>query len=204
MLCSALALVPAATLAQSTKGQKLTTKLISRAEATIRSISGAENQYKVTLAAYNTLMGGQTEGNHKAYKRLVKEVRRTEKALETLRTRVATMEISAQEYFADWEQNLATISSDQLKQRSQTRLDETKAQYAGILEVGQTAGDQFAPMLKSLHDQLSYLGQELNPTSIASLADKAEKLNVESQVFYEKIDATLQQASKYVQDIRAD
>ncbi len=204
MICSALALAPAATLAQSTQGQKLSDRLVSRAEATIRSISGAEDQYKVTLAAYNTLLEGKAEDNQKAYKGLVKEVGRTEKALENVRSRVAAMDTSAQEYFTDWEQSIAAISSDDLKQRSQTRLDETKKQYAAILEVGQTAGDHFAPMLKSLHDQISYLGQELNPSSLASLADKAEKLNADSLVFYEKIEATLQTAGEYVDGLRAD
>lgn len=200
----ALVLVSAATLAQSTKGQKLADRLILRAETTIQSISDAENQYKVTLAGYNTLLGGKADDNQRAYKGLVKEVGKTEKALETVRTRVAAMEVSAREYFDDWEASIVAIGSDELKERSQSRLEETKVQYAQILETAQTAGDQFAPMLKSIHDQLNYLAQELNPSSLASLADKAEKLNEESQVFYEKIDATLERASQYVQSIRPD
>lgn len=200
-ITSGILLGPGASFGQA-KGHKLTDKLIARAEATIQAISDAEAQYKATLEIYNSITGSNAEDNRKAYKQLVKGIGRTEKAVATARQRADEMQSSADEYFEEWSTSLSSISSEELQERSRARLEETREHYAKVIESGQKAREAFHPLVVSLKDQVNYLGQELNPASINSLADEAQKLNEQSAAFYESLEETLREASQYIQAIR--
>lgn len=80
----------------------------------------------------------------------------------------------ADKYFASWEKDLADFSSDDLKQKSQARLDKSKADYAALGDALGQAQKAFEPLMQNLNDQIPYLGRDLSPEAVADLKGEAE------------------------------
>ena len=58
----------------------------------------------------------------------------------------------------------------------------------GTLEAGRRAGADFDVFMGGLRDQITYLGYDLNPGGIASLAEDAERLNARADSMFARID----------------
>ena len=99
--------------------------------------------------------------------------------------------------------NLANISSEDLRKRSEERLNGTRERYNGILAAGDKARQVFNPFIASLKDQVVYLGHDLNPSALASLKPDADKLNKEGEVLFKKIDETVDEASGYITSLKS-
>ena len=98
--------------------------------------------------------------------------------------------------------NLANISSEDLRKRSEERLNGTRERYNGILAAGDKARQVFNPFIASLKDQVVYLGHDLNPSALASLEPDADKLNKEGEVLFKKIDETVDEVSGYITSLK--
>ncbi len=179
-------------------GVKQTEKLADKANDTVGSIRAAKLQIKDTLVAYNLLVGNKVEDPKKTYKDLQKGIEDTDKKVAEVDKKVAAMQKEADILFADWSSNLANISSEDLRKRSEERMNDTRDRYNGILAAGDKAGAVFNPFIASLKDQVVYLGHDLNPSALASLQPDADKLNKEAEVLFKKIDETVDEASGYI------
>ena len=201
-LVTGLVAVPAQNVWAQGPGVKQTEKLVSKANDTVGSIRAAKQQIKDTLVAYNLLVGNKVEDPKKTYKDLQKGIENTDKKVADVDQKVAAMQKEADLLFADWASNLASISSEELRKRSEERLNETRERYNGILAAGDKAGKVFNPFIASLKDQVVYLGHDLNPSALASLKPDADKLNKEAEVLFKKIDETVDEASGYITSLK--
>jgi chromosome segregation ATPase len=207
--------VPGVVQAQSS-GHKQTDKLINKSQSTITSIRSTKMQTEETLAGYNstkmqteeTLAGynaiieGKVPDNRKAYKKLSNDIQKCENQAEKVRANIDSMEMAADTYFSDWKNNLAAISDPDLRAKSEQRLKETMSNYEGILQAAEKAGAEFKPFLTSLHDQVTFLGHDLNPSAIADLTDEAAELNAQGKKVFKAVDGTVETASKYANSLK--
>ncbi len=183
-------------------GVKQTEKLVKKANDTVSSILAAKQQIKETLVAYNLLVENKVEEPKKTYKDLQKGIENTDKKVADIDKKVAAMQKEADILFGDWSSNLANISSEDLRKRSEERLNDTRERYNGILAAGEEAGKVFNPFIASLKDQVVYLGHDLNPSALASLKPDADKLNKEAEVLFKKIDETVNEANRYTTSLK--
>jgi septal ring factor EnvC (AmiA/AmiB activator) len=193
--------VPTVVQAQAS-GHKQTDKLIKKSESTIASIRSTKMQTEETLAGYNAIIEGKVPDNRKAYKKLNNDIQKCENQAEKVRANIDSMEIAADTYFSDWKNNLAAISDPDLRAKSEKRLNETMSNYDGILKAAEKAGAEFKPFLTSLHDQVTFLGHDLNPSAIADLTDEAAELNVQGKKVFKAVDGTITTASKYANSLK--
>lgn len=192
---------PSLVMAQAS-GHKQTDKLIGKSESTIAAIRSTKLQTQETLAGYNAIIDGKVPDNRKAYKQLTKDIQKTENQADKVRKNIENMELVADTYFADWKNNLAAISDPDLRAKSEQRLNETRANYDEILKAAQKAGSEFKPFITSLHDQVTFLGHDLNPAAISELKDEAEALNKQGSKVFEAVDGTIETASKYANSLK--
>jgi uncharacterized membrane-anchored protein YhcB (DUF1043 family) len=189
-------------LGHSQEGVKQTEKLLNKAEDTMKSITDARGQIQKTLDTYNTLVQGKAQDPKKAYKDLQKEMDRCDDRVADTRKRMDAMQGEADKYFTDWSSSLSGIGNTDLKKKSADRLNQTRAQYDGILKSAQSAGDAFKPFMGSLRDQIVFLGHDLNPSALKSLAGTASKLNTDAGGLFGKIDGAVGQAGSYITALR--
>jgi hypothetical protein len=187
--------------AQSATHKKID-KLVNRAHYVIGSLKGARLQIAATLDEYNSIIDGEATDPRAAYKKLGKEIKRSEKRADDVRVEVERMDQVATKFFGEWEESLADFSSDDLRAKSEERLRETMANYGEILAAGREAGEEFRPFVDQLKDQVVFLGNDLNPDGIAELQDEAKELNEQAANVFEAVDAITRRASDYATALR--
>jgi hypothetical protein len=63
---------------------------------------------------------------------------------------------------------------------------------------GQQAVELYGPFMKTLQDQITYLGSDLNASAVASLAPDAAKLKASADELYAAIDKTTAAANSNI------
>ncbi len=101
------------------------------------------------------------------------------------------MQIEADKYFADWTTSLDAMLNQDLRRRSEMRRDETKAGYDNIHQAAQKAAAEYDTFIGNFRDQLTFLGHDLNQSSISSLKEDAVKLNGEAAVLFNEADGSM-------------
>jgi hypothetical protein len=142
------------------------------------------------MAAYDTVLAPDTKDRRDAYKKLQKEMTNTEKKRAEIAERAKEMNTQADTVFTNWEGSTAGIQDPDLRKRSEERLGQTKTRFAEIRNTGQQASELYAPFLKSLQDQVTFLGNDLNTSAVAALAPDAAKLKAQAEELYAAVDKT--------------
>ena len=172
------------------QGVKQIQQLIKSANSGVESITEARLQIQKTMNAYNAVLAPDAKDRRDAYKKLQKEMETSEKKRAAVVTRSNEMNAEADKLFKSWEASTAAISSPDLRQRSEQRLTTAKQRFDEIRTNGQSAAALYPPFMKSLQDQVTFLGHDLNPAAVAALKPDAEKLHAQAQELYAAIDKT--------------
>ena len=142
--------------------------MIYRAQQTTSSIRATNLQVKKTLESYNYIVEGKAQDPRAEYKKLVKDIGKCGKSRDDVRVKAENMQKAADAFFMDWQESLAGYNSDEMRAKSEGRMAETQANYDKIFEAGTKAADDFDSFIAALDDQVRYLGNDLNPSAIAS------------------------------------
>ena len=188
--------------AQQDQGVKQVEALVKASGNTVQAISQTKLQLMKTMDVYNALMAEDAKDRKKLYRDLQKEMENTQKQRAEITTRAGAMGTEADTLFKSWETSAAAIESESLRKRSAERLKHTKESYAEIGTVGQKAARLYDPVMKTLADQVKYLGHDLNPQAVASLKPDAEKLNKKVQELGKAIDDTITTTNTKIAAIR--
>jgi hypothetical protein len=168
-LCVAIA-TPTAH-AQSKKSAKQAASLEKSGEASKAAVQDVLTSCSGLLAGYNSIIDGSAKDNQKAYKKLVGDLKSTEKKLDGANKQVASLGKEADKFFKAWEQDLASISSESLRSKSAARMEDAKKRYAELGEILTAAGNEFAPVMQNLNGKnvfLVHLNQHRRVISEAS------------------------------------
>ena len=104
-----------------------------------------------------------------AYDVYLESIEASEKQAEKMRKSIDGMRRSAERVFDSWAQNLESISSQDLRRRSQARLTETRERYQLIAAAAQPAQSTLDVLNQSLRDHAMFLAHDMNPTSVTEL-----------------------------------
>ena len=182
------------TQAQSKKSAKQAASLEKTGEASKAAVQDVLTSLNGLLTGYNSIINGEAKDTQKAYKALVGDVKKTEKELDSAKKKVASLGKEADKFFKAWEQDLQSISSESLRDKSAARMEAAKKRYAEIGEILTAASNEFAPVMQNLNDQILYLGRDLSPDAIADLKDEAETLNEQAATATAKVKEMLDKA----------
>jgi ElaB/YqjD/DUF883 family membrane-anchored ribosome-binding protein len=163
--------------AQSKKTAKEAENLEKSGEDAKEAVEEVVEHIAKMLEGYNAIIDGSAKNPQSSYKKLNGDLKGTEKLIGDADKKLAAMNKNAEKFFAAWEADLASFSSEDMKAKSQKRLDAGRERYASLGEVLGQAGAAFDPLVKNLTDQILYLGRDLSPEAIADLQDEAASLN---------------------------
>jgi hypothetical protein len=186
------------------QGVKEVQQLVKRANSTVNAINEAKMQLQKTMAAYDEVLAPDTKDRRGAYKKLQKEMANTEKKRAEIAQKSQEMNTQADTVFKSWEGSMANIQNADLRTRSEERLTQTKARYAEISTTGQKAAELYDPFMKSLQDQVTYLGSDLNASAVATLAPDAAKLKARADELYAAIDKTTAAANANIAALKPE
>jgi Protein of unknown function (DUF2959) len=101
---------------------------------------------------------------------------------------VASMRGQGKEYFAKWDEQLATIKNEDIKARSAERKNEVQTKFTDIKKTYEETAMAFKPFMAELKDVQSALSTDLTPGGVAALKGPAEKLNKDAVPLKASID----------------
>jgi len=183
-------------LAQSKKSAKEAENLSKAADNAKKSVGDVVDHLGKMLEGYNSIINGTAKNPQSAYKKLVGDLKSTEKMIQGAGKSLDAVNKDAQKYFAAWETDLESFTNEELKQKSQDRLNMSKEKYATLGEALGQASDAFVPLVQNLNDQILFLGRDLSPEAIADLQDEAEALNQQAQEVTDQVKALMESASE--------
>jgi chromosome segregation ATPase len=184
------------------EGVKQVEQLIKKSGSTVQAIAETKMQLQKTMDVYNALLSDDAKNMKSNYKKLQSEMESTEKKRGDIKLRADEMNSEATNLFKTWADSTAAIENTDLRKRSEERLAKTKASFAEIGTVGQKAVDIYGPLMKTLQDQVTYLGHDLNAQAIQSLKQDAAKVNEKAQALMKSIDDTISVTNKNINDLR--
>jgi DNA-binding ferritin-like protein len=190
--------------AQSKKSAKQTESLEKAGDSAQEAVQDVLNDLRNLLTGYNSIITGEAKDPQSAYKKLVNNLKGTEKSIDGAKKKLAALNKEADKFFKAWEQDLANISSDSVREKSANRMEVAKKRYAAIGETLTKAQAELAPVVQNLNDQILYLGRDLSPEAVADLQDEAEELNQQAKEVAAKVKEMLQSAEKAQDEVEAE
>jgi chromosome segregation ATPase len=185
-------------------GVKQINQLIKKANEGVASINDAKQQLQKTMDAYNAVLAPDVKDRQDAYKKLKKEMATAEKKRADVSSKSAEMNTEADKLFKGWQSSTAAIQSPDLRQRSEERLKKAQDRFGEIRQTGQNASSLYTPFMKTLQDQVTFLGHDLNPGAVASLKGDADKLNMQAKDLYSAIDKVTAAANSNITRLSAE
>ncbi|HVO09503.1 MAG TPA: DUF2959 family protein [Vicinamibacteria bacterium] len=200
---AAVALFGAATVRAQAQdeGVKAVEQLVKKARETVEAIANTKAQLGKTMEVYNTLMADTATDRKGLYKKLQQQMASTEERRAEIKVRADEASASAEGVFKSWADSAAAISDPALRKRSEDRITSTRASLAQVKAAGQKASDLYAPVMKTLQDQVTYLGHDLNASAITSLKPDAAKLNARVEELTKQLDDTISSANAAISAI---
>lgn len=155
----------------------------------------AAGKYKIeaTLSALNDLVNspqGDLVTKFKNYNDAVADLQST---AQNVKARVQDTRASGNEYFKAWDEQLALIKNEDLRNRSAERKTEVQKEFTDIKRVYAQTEMAFKPFLADLKDIQTALGTDLTTGGIASVKSTADKANQDAVALKISVDQLVTQ-----------
>lgn len=142
---------------------------------------------------------GFTGDAKEAYSHILEKIDLSEKQSRKLKDSVEPMREAAESIFRQWTTDLQAFGNARMRQRSQTRLDETQSRYQAVFSSAQSALIAYDAYNADLRDLALFLGHDLNASAVAELAGDIVGLKEQMHAVGVRMDAVATAARAYVE-----
>ncbi len=161
----------------------------------------AGEQFKDALTKLQAMYrfdGGKLEA---AYRELEGDYTKSAELAESVRKRIKDVESVAGDLFAEWERELAEITTPALQAASRRQLLETRTRYDGMMVALRKAEQSMHPVLTQLKDHVLFLKHNLNAQAIASLKGEAASIQTEITRLITDMNASIAKADEFIKTL---
>lgn len=155
-------------------GDTAADKLSSLAE----HLERARGQVASTMTALNAMTKPDADLK-KTYGDFKKEVASLQKLADDARARAEKMKAAVETHNTLWEQELQTMTNEDLKAQSAERRAAVMTQFGEIRTAFTQVSESFKPFNANLLDLVTYLGTDLSPSGISAASQTINSLKVQ-------------------------
>jgi hypothetical protein len=177
--------------------------LTDRVEESRKAQSEAEEQFQSAYDRFKEVTrydGGDLE---KIYRRLSRELERSEARALEVRERIASVNIVAGDLFKEWERELKEISNSDLRRQSAARLESTEARYQSMDSAMRRAESKMDPVLQAFQDRILFLKHNLNAAAIASLETTVTSIESDVEVLLGELRNSIREADEFLSAMKS-
>lgn len=201
-LATALYAFPGTAAAQG-RTQKISKKLVSRAEDMVKELDKTRSQVVKTVDKYNAIFAKRSvKDRQKAYKDLNKEIKKSEDRVKDARKRSDSMHKEAEKFFNEWFKGLAKVNDSELRALSQANMTENRDRYYEIIDTGLKAANMYGTFAADLKNQVSYLELDMSDTAMSKLMPSQAKTATTATELYQAVDAMVKTTKGYVASMK--
>jgi hypothetical protein len=191
------ALVLAGCASGATEGQKQIDSLTKAINKLGASIEKGKAELEAMLTAYDQVINNQDGDLLTPFKTFHAGLEKVEKQVADIQKKGTEAEVAADAFFAEWEATLQKFQSEDMKKRSQERMEKTRARFQEIDKASDEARAAYDPLMATLKDHDLYLSNDLNQESVKSLSKDAEDIKMNADTLFKMIDGVLDFIEKY-------
>ena len=154
--------------------------LVDRVEEARDSQEEAKVQFSSALEQFSALLNFDGGDLQRTYDTLEAEFEESESRANTVSDRIRAVESVSSDLFAEWEDELALYTNQDLRRASENSLRETRVRYQQLITAMHSAESKMEPVINAFRDQVLFLKHNLNSRAIASL--RSELVTIEDDI----------------------
>jgi hypothetical protein len=158
------------------KGSATATALQSSADA----VAQTSTKVNDVLAALNNLTFKSQGDLRNQYDAFVSAAKNLDKSTDSLDSKVIQVRNAAASYTESWSNQLAAITSPELRQRSSDRMNEVTAKLKDVDASYEGVKNSFKPFTSDVKDIQTYLGTDLTAGGLNAIKDIVSKTKVDA------------------------
>ena len=170
--------------------------LQSRVEAGRKDQKEAKEQFQNALEAFQAATGFQGGKLEDTYKKLNSELERSESRAKDVSESIASIDQVARDLFREWDKEIASMRSRDLRLKSGQIRQETERRYRVLLRKMRESERRMQPVLAAYRDQVLFLKHNLN--AITSLKSNAAKIDSDVAVLVKDIEASIAESDAFI------
>lgn len=161
----------------------------------------AAEQFKDALAQLKELTGFKGGHLEKIYDRLNGEYKQSEAKANAVTDRIRKVEQVAADLFKEWEQEIGSIQSSNLRSSSRAKLAETKAKYNSLHSAMLRAERSMQPVLTQFRDHVLYLKHNLNAQAIGALKGEVGSIEGDVTALLKEMNRAIAEADAFIKTL---
>ncbi len=172
--------------------------LVDRVQAARQAQEQAKDQFVSAYDRFTALVnvkGGDLEKN---YKKLRRDLDRSEKATREIDDRIAAVEEVAGALFDEWKKELGEYTNPDLRKRSEQNLAFTRRRYAIMIDKMKKARARIDPVLFVMQDYTLFLKHNLNAKALASLKGEAGSVEAKVDTLVREMEQAIAEADRFI------
>lgn len=172
--------------------------LVKRVIAAKNGQVEAKEQFQSSLEKLSALVNFQGGSLEKKYLETKSEYELSEKKANNVAKKIDAIENVAEALFDEWEKEIEQYSNQSLRQKSRTKLSQTKNKYQPLIIAMRRAEKKMDPVLDTLKDQMLYLKHNLNAEAVASIKDELTIIRADINSLINDMNISISEAEKFI------
>jgi len=174
--------------------------LLSRVERVHVDSMIAKDKSRAAVGMLQSMASSEFGGDPiAAYTQFVDALDQSTKQADKCRSNLGPMKKAAEQVFAQWAADLESFGNLQMRQRSQARLEETRARYQGVLAAAESAQLAYDALNGDLRDHSLFLGHDFNAAAVAEIGEEVTALAQRNRDLEKRLDTCVAAAQSYVE-----
>lgn len=176
--------------------------LVDRVEDARDSQTETREQLVSAYEELSSLIGYEGGELEEKYKRLSKQVERSQESTEELDDHLDDIDRVSEDLFDEWQSELELYSSATLRAEQEKKLALARKQFAMMRKRMQTARDRVDPVMAVLNDNVLFLKHSLNAQALAALRGQASVLEGQVDVLIRDMQIAIEEADAFIKRMR--
>nr|MBX2851328.1 DUF2959 domain-containing protein [Phycisphaeraceae bacterium] len=204
LLCTLAACKAAYYSTMETLGYEKRDILVDRVEDARDEQEQAKAQFTSALDQFKAVIDFEGDDLEAMYKELDAGYKKSKRAASDVGDKIDSVGSVAQALFEEWEEELNSYNSEELRAISAKRLDETRSRYEQLIGAMERAEATIPPVLSSMQDQVLFLKHNLNAQAIASIQGTAEGIQNDIQSLISEMQKSIDEANAFINQMGGD
>lgn len=148
-----------------------------------------------------SFQGGKLE---KKFDNLNSAYERASRQSDDVKKSIRKVETVAGDLFKEWENEIASMETASLKDRSRSTLRVTQSKYEQMHAALKASESKLDPVLHQLKDQVLFLKHNLNAQAIGSLKGEGNRIQKDVEVLIAEMNKSINSADQFIQEMKTE
>lgn len=172
--------------------------LVDRVEDGQKAQQQAKEQFKTALEQFTDVVNFQGGDLQEKYDKLKSELDKSQSRADKVSNKIDDIQNVAEALFKEWNKELDQYSSDRLRRSSQQKLEQTKQNYARLIQAMKQAESKMEPVLAAFRDQVLFLKHNLNARAVSSLQGELGSMEADIASLIKDMEASIAEADAFI------